>query len=179
MQDSNPRTIERLTELVVGRLADGDVSGYLDALCAYGRWRQLTRTGVTLGKLIDFHSRNKYLLMAHDPIAAKQLGKVVGNAKHLGLHDACQTYGRIYLECVTRTATVGRHVNVLQHMAGYLRGVAGAAVRGRVQRAIADYQDGRVVLEEVAQLIYEQAILHDIVYLYQQTYFAPREVLGR
>ena len=62
-------------------------------------------------------------------------------------------------------ATRGRHVNVLQHAAGYLRGKITAETRHDIALMIADYQDELVPLVVPIRLIAHYARLHRITFL--------------
>ena len=58
-----------------GRLNDPVLrENFLTRVFAYSAWQQLLQTGLTRRGLIDFHSRYKYLLMAHNPVQYKTLG---------------------------------------------------------------------------------------------------------
>jgi uncharacterized protein YbgA (DUF1722 family) len=70
-------------------------------------------------------------------------------------------------------ATRAKHVNVLQHMAGYLRGVLDDAARREVHKAIEDYQRGYVPLVVPTVLIRHYVVLQDVEYLQGQRYLEP------
>ena len=44
---------------------------FLTRASAYNAWQQLCQEGLTRRGLTDFHSRYKYLLMAHNPVQYK------------------------------------------------------------------------------------------------------------
>lgn len=129
---------------------------------------------ISIHDLVQFHAQNKYLLMAHDPARAKALGRVVANAKLVGVQEAARIYGRMYLACLAVPTSVGKHVNVLLHMAGYLRGLSSLGQRDHVLRAIRDYRDGARTHDSVVEMLLRHALVHDIEYLHQQTYFSAR-----
>ncbi len=63
-----------------GRLNDPVLrDNFLTRVFAYNAWQQLLQTGLTRRGLTDFHSRYKYLLMAHNPVQYKTLGNLLGN----------------------------------------------------------------------------------------------------
>ena len=45
-----------------------------------------------IGSLVDFHTRNKLLLMAHSPKYLKQMGNLVAHAKELPKKDFITQY---------------------------------------------------------------------------------------
>ncbi len=82
-------------------------------------------------------------------------------------------YGRAFIMALTTIVTRGRHVNVLQHAAGYFRGVLSAAACRDVAAAIGDYQRGLTPLVVPLRLIEHYARVHDVRYLCNQIYLNP------
>ena len=63
-----------------GRLNDPVLrENFLTRVFAYSAWQQLLQKGLTRRDLTEFHSRYKYLLMAHNPVQYKALGNLLGN----------------------------------------------------------------------------------------------------
>ena len=69
-------------------------------------------------------------------------------------------------------ATRGRHVNVLQHMAGYFDD-ADVESRRELAASIEDYGRGLVPLVVPLTLVAHHARLHDVRYLLDQVYLRP------
>ena len=66
-----------------GRLFDAEVrESFLDRVFAYAHWRRLSAGDGRLSpaRLMAFHSRYKYLLMAHSVPHYRQAGRLLGNA---------------------------------------------------------------------------------------------------
>ncbi len=53
---------------------------FLDRVFAYAHWRRLCAGGLSPARLMAFHSRYKYLLMAHSVPHYRQAGRLLGNA---------------------------------------------------------------------------------------------------
>ncbi len=85
------------------------------------RWQQLNTNGLSLNKLIDFHSRHKLIVMSHDQNLARALEELATSATQSNLQQIGQQYGKDLMQCLKITATRGNHVNVLQHIQGYLK----------------------------------------------------------
>ena len=65
-----------------GRLLDpARREAFLDQVFAYAYWRQLLESGLTAGRLIAFHARHKYLLMAHSVPSYRQAGRLLANLR--------------------------------------------------------------------------------------------------
>ena len=66
-----------------GRLNDPVLrENFITRVFAYSAWQQLLAQGLSRRRLTEFHSRYKYLLMAHNPLQYKTLGKLLGNMAH-------------------------------------------------------------------------------------------------
>jgi len=124
----------------------------------------------SVGDLVELHSAHKYLLMAHSPEAYSELGRLVARAKSIPRDELRAEYETGLLEALSRAPTVGRHVNVLLHLAGYFReGLDPGALRERHQ-AIKDYRGGRKPLSEPLALIAGHARRLGLRYLESQVY---------
>ena len=105
-----------------GRLNDPVLrENFLTRVYVYRDWQALLKQGLTRRALTDFHSRCKYLLMAHHPEQYKALGNLLGS---MGKGDATLIGPRYFsqlMEALSRCATRGTHSNVLQHISGYFK----------------------------------------------------------
>jgi uncharacterized protein YbgA (DUF1722 family) len=81
-------------------------------------------------------------------------------------------YGAAFMQALATPASRGRHVNVLQHMAGYFDGVDDAS-RRELASTIGDYGQGLVPLVVPLTLIAHHARRHEVQYLLDQIYLQP------
>jgi uncharacterized protein YbgA (DUF1722 family) len=157
-----------------GRLHDPKLrETFLDRVFGYHRLAALFRDRWTLGDLVAFHTREKYLLLSHDPEGYTELGRLVAQAKGRDRAELEETYRRLYMEALARIATPAKHVNVLQHMSGFLRDVAGDEERREIRLAIEDYRAGFVPLVVPVTLIRHYARIHRVEWLREQHYLEP------
>ena len=70
-------------------------------------------------------------------------------------------------------ATVKKHTNVLQHIAGFCRDHLAAAERGELASVIEDYRTGLVPLIVPITLLRHHVARHDIAYVKGQVYLSP------
>lgn len=136
-----------------------------------GRW--------TRGDVIDFHSAEKLLLLAHDPDAYRDLGRLVARVKDLPRADFAARYRVRFMAGLSRGASRGRHANVLQHVAGYFKGAADAD-RREIAESIEEYRRGLLPLEAPLILLRHHVRKAAEPWLRGQTYFdpCPRELLA-
>jgi uncharacterized protein YbgA (DUF1722 family)/uncharacterized protein YbbK (DUF523 family) len=169
--------LDRLPLLPVeeeGRLNDLPLrENFVERVFAHRRLRELFRRRWTVGDLVRFHSQEKLLVLAHQPEAYRELGRLVAAAKGAPRDELAGRYGELYMKALARPATCGRHVNVLQHMAGYFKDVAAPDERQELQEAIADYRAGLVPLVVPVTLVKHHVRRHGIAYLAEQRYLEP------
>ncbi|MFZ5492670.1 MAG: YbgA family protein [Pseudomonadota bacterium] len=127
-----------------GRLNDAELrENFIERVFAYARWQALTAGEVGGAALVDFHSRHKYQLLAHNQAAYRRLGRLVAGAGRRPGRDLIDDYGREFMAALARPASVGNHVNVLQHLAGYAKDALDAGDKAELQAAIDDYHQRR------------------------------------
>lgn len=157
-----------------GRLNDPVLrENFLQRVFVHRRWRFLREEGLTPARLIDFHTRHKYMVMAHSVAAYRRLGRLLAQAGSLPLETLGEDYFSELMTALARPARRGNHVNVLQHLAGYLSGHLSAADRQELAGAIEGYRRGEVPLVVPLTLLrhHQQHIREP--YLARQHYLAP------
>lgn len=167
----------RLPELPIeeeGRLHDPVLlENFVVRVRAYGEWQRLLAEGFTRGAIVAFHSRYKYLLLAHDPAGYRTLGRLVAELGKEDPETFAAHYFPAFMAALRRRATRGTHANVLQHLAGYLRRVLPAEERQELQELITQYREGVVPLVAPLVLLRHHLRRHPDPYLAQQVYLEP------
>lgn len=157
-----------------GRLHDPGIrENFLDRVFGYARVQRLFASDWSRGGLVAFHSGEKYLLLSHEPEGYRELGRLVARQKELSDEDLAATYRERYMKALAVLATRSKHVNVLQHMAGYLRDLLDDDARREVHKSIEDYRSGYVPLIVPVTLIRHYVILRNVEYLRGQRYLEP------
>ena len=156
-----------------GRLGDPRLrETFIERVFAYRRLRQLSAGPVRAGGLMAFHARHKLLLLAHVPAAYARLGRLAASAKGRVSRALMEEYAAGFMAALAVPATRGRHVNVLQHMAGYFE-AADTDSRRELAATIADYGRGLVPLVVPLTLVAHHARRHAVGYLLDQVYLQP------
>jgi uncharacterized protein YbgA (DUF1722 family) len=84
--------------------------------------RPTTRwSGPGQGGLVKFHTAHKLTLMAHSPKHYTEMGRLVAEAGKWDWDELTAEYRAMLMEGLGVTGTQGKHVNVLQHLMGYLK----------------------------------------------------------
>ena len=157
-----------------GRLGDPTLrENFIERVFAYARWQALTASEVTGAALVDFHSRHKYQLLAHNQAAYRRLGPLVARAGRRPAPQLLQQYGREFIGALARPASVGNHVNVLQHLAGYLKDALDPGDKTELQAAIDAYRTGRGPLLVPITLLRHHLRRNPQPWAARQTYLHP------
>ena len=171
------RLVERFPPLPVeaeGRLSDPRLrENFVERVFAYWRLQGLFGTRWTMGAVVRFHTAHKLILMAHSPAAYQTLGRLVSEADRLSRDELQERYSSSFMAALATIATRRRHVNVLQHMAGYLKRHLDAASKQELLNAIEDYRTELVPLIVPITLMRHHVRVHGISYLEEQLYLDP------
>jgi len=177
--------MRRLPNLPVeeeGRLNDPQLrENFIERVFAYHRMRALFASRWTTGALVAFHTAHKLALMAHSPSAYAALGRLVAEAKRIERAELGERYSAEFMAALKKLATPARHVNVMQHIAGYLRDLCDTDSRRELMEVIEEYRHATVPLIVPLTLIRHWVRRFDIAYLKGQTYLEPhpRELMLR
>jgi uncharacterized protein YbgA (DUF1722 family)/uncharacterized protein YbbK (DUF523 family) len=157
-----------------GRLNDPALrESFVERVFAYHRLRRLFRSRWKCADLIRFHAAEKILIMAHDPRAQTELGRIVAESKHLDRRQLADAYQRKFMEALGKPAPRRRQVNALQHMAGYLKQKIGSPDRRQIAEVIDDFRRGLIPVIVPLTLIRHYVKLHAVDYLEGQSYLEP------
>jgi uncharacterized protein YbgA (DUF1722 family)/uncharacterized protein YbbK (DUF523 family) len=157
-----------------GRLHDPRLrENFFERVFAYRRLRDLFAGRWRVGDLVRFHTAEKLLLLAHHPEGYRELGRLVARAKQVPRKELATRYQELYMTTLARKASTGRHVNVLQHMAGYLKKLMSGEEKREIAQVIGDFRQGLIPLVVPLTLLRHLARVHEIDYLNGQTYVDP------
>jgi len=156
------------------RLARASVrEHFAERLLAAARWRAFARRRVRAGELQAFHAAHKYAILAHSPGHYAELGRLVATAGTRPVAGVVDDYGARFMQALAVRATRGRHVNVLQHVAGFFTRALSDDERATLTTAIEDYRARRVPRDVPLGLVREHVQRLGVAYLAEQVYLGP------
>lgn len=130
-----------------GRLGDpGLRENFIQRVFVMQRWQQLRQQPLTAHGLMTFHSRHKLIAMSHDQNQARMLGRIVAVSNAGSMDAMAERYISALMACLKIVATRGNHVNVLQHIQGYLKNKLDADDKKELIETIESYRLGIVPL---------------------------------
>ncbi|MEO1817440.1 DUF523 and DUF1722 domain-containing protein [Pseudomonas sp.] len=158
-----------------GRLNDPVLrENFVNRVIVYSDWQQLLRDGLSASRLLAFHARHKYLLMAHQSPSYRQIGQMLAHpGRGAALRDTANAYFAELMAALRRPASRSGHSNVLQHVAGHFKKVLNPPEKEELQQLINHYRSGIVPLVVPVTLLRHHLLRHPDPYLLQQAYLQP------
>ncbi|OKY76054.1 MAG: hypothetical protein BM485_05280 [Desulfobulbaceae bacterium DB1] len=157
-----------------GRLNDiGLRENFIETIFVCRRLREVQAEGKTLGGLVSFHSDHKLQIMAHSVKHYQTMGRLVAEGKKHPVHELFRIYEQQLLEAMRLKPTIKKHVNVLQHMAGYFKKELSSDEKQELGEIIDRYHKTLVPLIVPVTLINHYVRKYKSDYLARQHYLNP------
>ena len=158
-----------------GRLNDAALrENFMVRVFTYRDWQLFTQTTVTPARLIDFHSRYKYLIMAHSTVMYKETGRLLSDLSG-DIKEIADEYFTLLMTALAKPASRKTHTNTLMHLQGYLKNLISAADKEELARIILEYRRGIIPLVVPLTLLKHHLNHHQEANAYarQQVYLNP------
>lgn len=149
---------------------------FIERIFVYRRWKELEERDGGVADLVEFHADHKLLILSHSPKHQAPLGRLLANPDRRRAGELREEYFRLLMEALRLTATVRKHRNVLQHMAGYFKKGISPDEKRELVEVIDRYHRGLVPLVVPLTLIAHYVRLCDEPYLKRQVYLNPHPV---
>ncbi len=157
-----------------GRLNDPMLrENFITRIFVFGRWLELMDQGLSAGRLVDFHTRHKLLVMSHNVEAYRELGRMVASPKDFNSYDLAREYITRLMGALKLYSTVKKNVNVLQHVAGYFKKNLSKDEKEELQEILNRYASSLVPLIVPVTLLNHYVRKYDQDYLKKQIYLNP------
>lgn len=128
-----------------GRLGDAGLrENFIQRVYVFYRWKQLLAEGLTANGLMTFHARHKLIIMSHADY--RELGQLLAGMTKDNVAEMAGSYIRQLMAILKIVVNRGNHVNVLQHIQGYLKKELSADDKAELCEIIERYRDGEVPL---------------------------------
>ncbi len=168
------RTYPQLPVEEEGRLNDPPLrENFVLRVFAHRDWQQNVRSNAATKSLVDFHSRYKYVLMAHSQGYYESLGRLVARAGTADLTDLKKRYFVDFMQALANPATRKNHTNVLLHILGYLKRDVPGTARQELVNVINQYHQGFVPLAVPVTLLKHYVDQYGTDYIRMQAYLNP------
>ncbi len=135
-------------------------------------FRKTTATG-KMRDLVDYHSKYKLLLLAHDEKKMRELGKLVANEGGRPTSAIIEDYRGILMNTFANPPSEGEHVNVLLHAFGYFKNQLSKEEKSYFLDVLNNYRQGKIPLSVPIGIVNSYIIRFGEPYLAQQAHFTP------
>ncbi len=157
-----------------GRLNDSDLrENFIERVFSYRRWKDFLAEKPSIGRLVEFHTGNKLLMMAHSPQIYREMGTLVAHGGEIKLAELLQRYEGFFMKGLALHATVKKNTNVLQHIMGYFKQQLSDDEKAELLEIIRQYHDRLLPLIVPMTLLRHYINKYDQQYLKGQVYLAP------
>lgn len=162
-----------------GRLMDAQLrENFVTRVFVLHEWQALQGEELSRKQIIDFHSKHKYLLMAHSQKHYRLLGKLLARAGKYAIPVLAIRYRNILMHGLREIAGRKGNANALQHMQGYLKDKLAKEVKADLTQVIESYRLGDVPLIAPLTLLRHYAELAGDYYAGQSFLAAHPKELG-
>jgi uncharacterized protein YbgA (DUF1722 family)/uncharacterized protein YbbK (DUF523 family) len=158
-----------------GRLHDPRLrEAFLERVFAHARLRDLLDDGTWRRRdVVEFHSREKLLLLSHSPQGTRELGRLVSGLGAMDRDAFADAYREGFLRAMAEPATPGRQVNALHHAAGFVKHDADPLEKESLVTAIDEYASGLVPLVVPLAVLRTRMSRRPAPWLASQTWLQP------
>lgn len=157
-----------------GRLNDeGLRENFIERVFLLDDWMNMRSSGLTPAKLIDFHTRHKFQLLAHCQSTCRRLGPLLADLRAAPLEEIAETWIHEVMQAMAKRVSRGDHVNAMQHLAGFVRGQLDVEERRVLDEQIHAYLRGEVPLVVPMTLLRMAQRRQPVAYLEKQQYLRP------
>ncbi len=152
-------------ETVEGRLR------FVNQVYAYYRWRRFREQANEISDLIEFHSHQKLILLAHDPSKKSELGHMLANPPEDQEFEVfLDQYEMLFLGAFRNVPSRERHFNVLEHLYGYLSEMLPSDQREALLETIRAFHRGEEPLSEPIKILKNHFDGRSIDWINEQNY---------
>lgn len=142
-------------------------------LFAYEDALQLHKNIKTMQELVTFHTAYKFLLQSKHEGNYRLLGKIVANHDKKSLKEITQEYLALFKQTIAHKGSIGKTVNVLQHMVGFFKKELSSSEKQELHMQIEEFRDEITPLISVMSTIEFLAKKYNTTYLLGQKFLNP------
>ena len=127
----------------------------------------------TRGKLIEYHSKNKYLFMMYNQIILKKMGKLLASLNERKIDDTVELYFEMLKNLFSRKPNKRSVINVHMHALGYFSKDLNSKEKKYFLNALEKLRTQIITISGVNSILESWMARYDQPYLSKQTFFQP------
>lgn len=155
-----------------GRLGDPELrENFIQRVYVFYRWKKLLSEGLTPGRLTRFHAQHKLIIMSRENYA--DLGQMLSKATRGTVPEIAENYIIKLMKILKKVASRKNHVNVLQHIQGYLKKELSPDDKAELCELIERYRKGEIPLIVPITLLKHHFRTYPDPYITDSYYMSP------
>jgi len=165
-----------------GRLHDIRIrENFITRVFTYHRFQTVFTGHYSRRAAVEFHTAQKFLILAHSRTHYTELGQLVAKVKQYSPADFRDRYCQLLMDALSFKTTVRKNVNVLHHIMGFFKKHLDPGDKQYLLGVIDDYHKNLVPLIVPITLVKQYVAKFGIEYLADQVYLNPhpKELLLR
>jgi uncharacterized protein YbgA (DUF1722 family)/uncharacterized protein YbbK (DUF523 family) len=156
-----------------GRILNANIrEHFLSQIFLQARFRDLIKQ-YSISRLIDFHTKNKYLFMAYNQSELSKMGRLVARAKRMPQDQVVQEYQNHIQAMFCKLPRIATMINALLHCFGYVSDKLSSDERSYFLDLIQQYKGKLIPLSVLVSVMKSWIIRFKEPYLSDQTLFNP------
>jgi uncharacterized protein YbgA (DUF1722 family) len=128
-----------------GRLGDAVLrENFIQRVYVLYRWKLMLEAGLDAQSLTKFHARHKLIIMSHEDY--REMGQLLAGVTKANAQEIADQYILLLMKKLKKVASRKNHINVLQHIQGYLKKELNADDKAELCELIEAYRRGELPL---------------------------------
>ena len=157
-----------------GRLGDPVLrESFVKRVIIYKRWHEMLEDSLSWSSLTEFHARHKLILYSHNQQLGRELGRELAQARNQPIADYAPRYLLQMMKILKISAKRSNHVNVLEHIRGYLKNDLDKSDKQELTESIENYRLGLLPLIVPITLLRHHFRRHPNQYIEDSYYLKP------
>lgn len=145
---------------------------FLIKLYTLSRFRGVKTSG-RMNSLVQFHTENKFLLMAYNQSVMRRMGRAVSNPERKAAEELIEEYRELLGSALAKLSRYTSNINVLMHALGYFKEGLTSKEKSYFLQTINRYRSEKLPLSVCTELLKSWIVRFNEEYLEQQSFFAP------
>lgn len=157
-----------------GRLHDHPLrENFIERVYAHHHFRTQVAENPSYSALIEFHSQYKYVLMAHNQQAYRELGRMLAESSKEDINEVVEMYFSQFMQAMKKLISRGNHYNTMLHVFGYVKKQLNPETKQLVIKTLDQYLNEEVNLATAMTLLDHYIQLYGSDYIQSQRYLDP------
>jgi len=127
----------------------------------------------TRGKIIEYHSKNKYLFMMYNQIILKKMGKLLASLDERKIEDTVELYFEMLKNLFSRKPNKRSVINVHMHALGYFSKDLNSTEKKHFLNTLDKLRSKIIPVSGVNSILESWMARYEQPYLSKQTFFHP------